>query len=50
MSFENPLRQRGYQVYQRRVEDCSEIPAGSIDLATMFHVIEHVADPGARRA
>jgi SAM-dependent methyltransferase len=39
------LRQRGYQVYRRRVEDCSEIPAESIDLATMFHVIEHVADP-----
>jgi SAM-dependent methyltransferase len=39
------LRQRGYRVYQRRVEDCSEIPAASIDLATMFHVIEHVADP-----
>jgi 2-polyprenyl-3-methyl-5-hydroxy-6-metoxy-1,4-benzoquinol methylase len=39
------LDQRGYQVYRRRVEDCSEIPAGSIDLATMFHVIEHVADP-----
>jgi 2-polyprenyl-3-methyl-5-hydroxy-6-metoxy-1,4-benzoquinol methylase len=39
------LSQRGYQVYQRRVEDCSEIPAGSIDLVTMFHVIEHVADP-----
>jgi SAM-dependent methyltransferase len=39
------LRRRGYQVYQQRVEDCSEIPAGSIELATMFHVIEHVADP-----
>jgi 2-polyprenyl-3-methyl-5-hydroxy-6-metoxy-1,4-benzoquinol methylase len=39
------LRQRGYHVYQRRVEDCSEIPAAAIDLATMFHVIEHVADP-----
>jgi SAM-dependent methyltransferase len=39
------LRMRGYQAYHGRVEDCSEIPAGSIDLATMFHVIEHVADP-----
>ncbi|HEY7244294.1 MAG TPA: class I SAM-dependent methyltransferase [Xanthobacteraceae bacterium] len=39
------LRQRGYQVYQGRVEDCAEIATGSIDLATMFHVIEHVADP-----
>ena len=39
------LRQHGYQVYRQRVEDCSEIPAGSIDHVTMFHVIEHVADP-----
>jgi 2-polyprenyl-3-methyl-5-hydroxy-6-metoxy-1,4-benzoquinol methylase len=39
------LCRRGYRAYRRRVEDCSEIPAGSIDLATMFHVIEHVADP-----
>jgi SAM-dependent methyltransferase len=39
------LRCRGYQVYRQRVEECSHIPAGSIDLATMFHVIEHVADP-----
>jgi SAM-dependent methyltransferase len=39
------LRQRGYRVYRQRVEDCSEIQAGSIDLATMFHIIEHVADP-----
>jgi len=39
------LRDRGYKVYQRRVEDCTDIPAASIDLATMFHVIEHVAEP-----
>lgn len=39
------LRKRGFNAYCRRVEDCSEIPPGSIDLATMFHVIEHVADP-----
>jgi SAM-dependent methyltransferase len=39
------LRDRGYRVFLRRVEDCNEIPAGSIDLATMLHVIEHVADP-----
>lgn len=39
------LHERGYQVYRRRVEECCEIPTGSIDLATMFHVIEHVADP-----
>ena len=33
------------------MEDCTEIADGSIDLATMFHVIEHVDDPGtvARR-
>lgn len=39
------LRQRGYQAFTKRVEDCDDIPCGSIDLATMFHVIEHVADP-----
>jgi 2-polyprenyl-3-methyl-5-hydroxy-6-metoxy-1,4-benzoquinol methylase len=39
------LRERGYQAFQRRVEECTEIADGSIDLATMFHVIEHVADP-----
>lgn len=39
------LRGAGYQVHCRRVEDCTEIPPGEIDLATMFHVIEHVADP-----
>ncbi len=37
----------GYQAYNRRVEDCTEISPGSIDLATMFHVIEHVADPAS---
>ena len=39
------LQLRGYKAFNRRVEDCEEIPPGSIDLATMFHVIEHVADP-----
>lgn len=39
------LSARGFQVFHRRVEDCVEIPGQSIDLATMFHVIEHVADP-----
>jgi 2-polyprenyl-3-methyl-5-hydroxy-6-metoxy-1,4-benzoquinol methylase len=39
------LRKRGYQAFRRRVEDCVEIPDGTIDLATMFHVIEHVGDP-----
>lgn len=37
----------GYQVFCERVEDCRRIPDGSIDLATMFHVIEHVENPAA---
>jgi 2-polyprenyl-3-methyl-5-hydroxy-6-metoxy-1,4-benzoquinol methylase len=42
------LREEGYAgVACERVEDASAIPAGGIDLATMFHVIEHVDDPGA---
>lgn len=40
-----PLRQAGYRVLDKRVEDCDAIAPRSIDLATMFHVIEHVADP-----
>jgi SAM-dependent methyltransferase len=39
------LNERGFNTYVRRVEDCIEVPDGTIDLATMFHVIEHVADP-----
>lgn len=39
------LRDRGYQAWCERVETCTRIPAGSIDLATMFHVIEHVDAP-----
>jgi SAM-dependent methyltransferase len=39
------LHELGFQVHMRRVEDCCEIPVASIDLATMFHVIEHVDDP-----
>jgi SAM-dependent methyltransferase len=42
-----PLAAAGYQAFCGRVEDCDEIAPGSIDLATMFHVIEHVADPAA---
>jgi SAM-dependent methyltransferase len=41
------LRERGYQAFCERVETCTNIPAGSIDLATMFHVIEHVDAPDA---
>ena len=43
----NRARERGYKVYAERVETSASIPAGAVDLATMFHVIEHVADPGA---
>jgi SAM-dependent methyltransferase len=41
------LRGEGYQAFCERVESCESVPAGTIDLATMFHVIEHVDDPGA---
>jgi SAM-dependent methyltransferase len=37
--------QEGFSVFNERVETATSIPIGSIDLATMFHVIEHVADP-----
>lgn len=37
----------GFSAHCQRVEDCEQITEGSIDLATMFHVIEHVDDPGA---
>ncbi len=39
------LRAAGFQIYAGRVEDCETIEPGSIDLITMFHVIEHVKDP-----
>ena len=35
----------GYTIIPKRVEDCDTIPTHSIDLITMFHVIEHVDDP-----
>jgi 2-polyprenyl-3-methyl-5-hydroxy-6-metoxy-1,4-benzoquinol methylase len=41
------LRAAGFQVFAERVEDCKEIPSNSVDLITMFHVIEHVEDPVA---
>lgn len=41
------LCERGYVGLCERVEDCKSIRQGSIDLATMFHVIEHVDDPRA---
>lgn len=37
----------GYQAECARVEDSTLVSAGSIDLITMFHVIEHVDDPQA---
>ena len=41
------LRGQGYQAFCERIETTESIPSGSVDLATMFHVIEHVEDPGA---
>ena len=35
---------QGYRATCARVED-AELPAGMLDLVTMFHVIEHVEDP-----
>lgn len=42
-----PLREQGFQAFCERVEDCQRIPEGSLDLITMFHVIEHVDDPAS---
>jgi SAM-dependent methyltransferase len=39
------LRERGLQAYAERVEACDKFEDGSLDLITMFHVIEHVASP-----
>lgn len=39
------LRGEGFQAHHDRVETCTAIPEGSLDLATMFHVIEHVDAP-----
>jgi SAM-dependent methyltransferase len=41
------LSHDGYQVFCDRVEDFTSIPDCSIDIATMFHVLEHVNDPVA---
>ena len=40
-----PLAREGYRALGGRVEECTAVPDSSIDLATMFHVIEHVEDP-----
>jgi SAM-dependent methyltransferase len=42
-----PLADDGYQAFSRRVEDFDAVPPNSLDLVTMFHVIEHVDDPSA---
>lgn len=39
------LRAEGFQAIWDRVETCKEIAPRSIDVATMFHVIEHVDNP-----
>lgn len=40
------LRERGYQAWNCRAEEVAlHLPTGSLDLVTMFHVIEHVSDP-----
>jgi 2-polyprenyl-3-methyl-5-hydroxy-6-metoxy-1,4-benzoquinol methylase len=38
---------RGFTAFAERVEDATEIPDAALDLATMFHVLEHVEDPAA---
>ena len=43
----NALRQEGFSVFHERIETCRDIAPASISFATMFHVIEHVADPVA---
>jgi 2-polyprenyl-3-methyl-5-hydroxy-6-metoxy-1,4-benzoquinol methylase len=41
------LRGEGFAALNARVEDIDALPVGEADLLTMFHVIEHVDDPGA---
>jgi SAM-dependent methyltransferase len=41
------LRAQGFRVDRARVEDSSLVAPGSLDLITMFHVIEHVDLPRA---
>lgn len=40
------LRREGFRALRARIEEDPPIPEASIDLATIFHVIEHVGDPG----
>jgi 2-polyprenyl-3-methyl-5-hydroxy-6-metoxy-1,4-benzoquinol methylase len=39
------LRAQGYQAINTTIEACDSVPAHSIDLMTMFHVIEHLPNP-----
>jgi len=39
------LRGRGFSAFCERVETCEQFPAASLDLISMFHVIEHVDAP-----
>lgn len=39
------LQGEGFQAYCERVEVSESLPAGHMDLITMFHVIEHVDNP-----
>lgn len=41
------VRARGFPCLHGPVEECVNIPGGSLDLITMFHVIEHLSDPAA---
>ncbi|HET7086199.1 MAG TPA: class I SAM-dependent methyltransferase [Rhizomicrobium sp.] len=45
MGASEKLRNKGFCIFDGRVEDCEIVAPGSLDLVTMFHVIEHVADP-----
>jgi 2-polyprenyl-3-methyl-5-hydroxy-6-metoxy-1,4-benzoquinol methylase len=39
------LRERGLQAHCERVETCTQFAPNSLDLITIFHVIEHVDSP-----
>jgi 2-polyprenyl-3-methyl-5-hydroxy-6-metoxy-1,4-benzoquinol methylase len=39
------LAGRGYRIHVGPVEECENVAEASLDLVTMFHVLEHVASP-----
>ena len=39
------LNSEGYKAFNETIDNCRSIPEGSIDLITMFHVIEHMHNP-----